>query len=224
MHHLWITELLRWVKPRLPVGYRAFIGSAPVLAIGAPMGRPDVGVQDWPDKPAVESSSSSFQATSLSGDECAPDIELAVAMLDPNTALWVEKQGRLIAAVELISPRNKDRPSARETYLARYLGYLLEGVHLLLVDVHRRPIGFSFADRIAQALSIDQASLPPPLAVSYRVGEPAATGGSYLAIWRRALKVGTILPTLALPLTIDCTVWVDLERTYSAAAVDAYVE
>ena len=29
MHHLWITELLRWVKPRLPVGYRAYIGSAP---------------------------------------------------------------------------------------------------------------------------------------------------------------------------------------------------
>jgi hypothetical protein len=26
MHHLWITELLRWVKPRLPVGYRAYIG------------------------------------------------------------------------------------------------------------------------------------------------------------------------------------------------------
>jgi hypothetical protein len=32
MHHLWTTELLRWVKPRLPEGYRAFIGAAPVLA------------------------------------------------------------------------------------------------------------------------------------------------------------------------------------------------
>ena len=29
VHHLWITELLRWVKPRLPAGYRAYIGSAP---------------------------------------------------------------------------------------------------------------------------------------------------------------------------------------------------
>ena len=57
----------------------------------------------------------------------------------------------LIAAIELISPRNKDRPSSRETYLTRYLGYLLESVHLLLVDVHRRPIGFSFADRIRRS-------------------------------------------------------------------------
>ena len=78
--------------------------------------------------------------------------------------------------------------------------------------------------RIAQELSIEQGPLPPPLAVSYRVGEPAPTGGSYLAIWRRSLKVGSNLPTLPLPLTTHSTVWVDLERTYAAAAVDAYVE
>ena len=35
MHHLWITELLRWVKPRLPAGFRAYIGAAPLLAVGA---------------------------------------------------------------------------------------------------------------------------------------------------------------------------------------------
>jgi hypothetical protein len=221
MHHIWTTELLRWVKPRLPAGYRAFIGSAPVLAIGTPKGRPNVGVQEWPD---VESSPSTLTVASSSEDDCEPDIEIAVATLDPNTALWVEKQGRLIAAIELISPRNKDRPSSRETYLGRYLAYVLESVHLLLVDVHRLPTGFSFADRIAQGLSIHQEPLPTPLAVSYRVGEPAAMGGSYLAIWRRALKAGSILPKLPLPLSVDCAVWVDLERTYAAAAADAYLE
>ena len=35
VHHLWISELLRWIKPRLPVGYRAYIGSAPTVEIGA---------------------------------------------------------------------------------------------------------------------------------------------------------------------------------------------
>jgi hypothetical protein len=48
MLHLWITELLRWVKPRLPEGYRAYIGSAPLLAAGAPTKRPDVAVRAWP--------------------------------------------------------------------------------------------------------------------------------------------------------------------------------
>jgi hypothetical protein len=224
MHHLWITELLRWVKPRLPAGYRAYIGSAPVLAIGAPGGRPDVGVGRWPADEVADAGCSTPDVSSRSGDEREPDIELAVATLDPGTSLWVEKGGRLVAAVELISPRNKDRPSAREAYLARYLGYLLESVHLLLVDVHRRPNGFSFADRLAAELSIDQEPLLSPLAVSYRVGEPAATGGRLLAIWRRALTPGSCLPTLPLPLTTYADVSVDLERTYSAAAVDAYLE
>ena len=119
MHHLWITELLRWVKPRLPAGYRAYIGTAPVLAIGAPAGRPDVGVHSWSGSSVAESGFSSTAETGRSDGECEPDIELAVATIDPNTACRVEKQGRLIAAIELISPRNKDRQSARETYLTR---------------------------------------------------------------------------------------------------------
>src|SRR5579883_1400856 len=173
LDHVWITELLRWVKPRLPAGYRAYIGSAPVLAVGMPGGRPDVGVGRWAADEVTETNCSTPEVSVGSGDEMEPDIELAVATLDPGTSLWVERGGRLVAALELISPRNKDRPSARDAYLARYLGYLLESVHLLLVDVHPRPIGFSFADRIAAELSIDQEPLPPPMAISYRVGEPA---------------------------------------------------
>ena len=96
--------------------------------------------------------------------------------------MFVESRGRLVAAPELVSPRNKDRPVARAGYLACYVSYLLEGVHLLLVDVHRRPLGFSFADRIAEELQIRQPSCPPPLAVSYRVGEPQRPGGRILAI------------------------------------------
>ncbi|HEX8203468.1 MAG TPA: hypothetical protein VF590_23530, partial [Isosphaeraceae bacterium] len=53
MHHLWITELLRWVKPRLPAGYRVYIGSAPLLAVGAPAERPDVGVRQWSTDPTM---------------------------------------------------------------------------------------------------------------------------------------------------------------------------
>jgi hypothetical protein len=72
-----------------------------------------------------------------------PDEEVAVAMLEPEMRVYVERQGRLVAAVEVISPRNKDRPVARSADLARWLGYLIDGAHLVLIDVHRRPIGFS---------------------------------------------------------------------------------
>jgi hypothetical protein len=216
MHILWITELLRWIKPRLPAGFRAYLGSAPVVAIGAPE-RPDVGVRQWSPQeagPAAGDSGTSF-------DE--PDEELAVGLLEPSTTLYVERQGALVAAVELISPRNKDRHAAQTGYASRYAGYLLEGVHLLLVDVHRRPLSFSFADQIAVQLQMPQPPLPAPLGVSYRVGGPAAVGGRMLGIWRRPLTVGQPLPLLPLPITMDTLVEVDLEQTYQRAAADAYL-
>jgi hypothetical protein len=220
MHHLWITELLRWVKPRLPVGYRAYIGSARLLAVGAPVDRPDVGVRSWSPTEATRLPGPAVAETST--DSTEPDEEIAVATLDPETTVYVERQGRLIAAVELISPRNKDRPIARSAYLARYLGYLLEGAHLVLIDVHRLPVGFSFADHIATELHLQQPSVLPPMAVSYRVGEPAATGGRLLAIWRRPMTVGDTLPPIPLPLTSEQEVTLDLDQTYARAAEDAY--
>lgn len=217
LHHLWIAELLHWLRPRLPAGYRAYIGSAPLLAIGAPARKPDLSVREWPGEPArpIEA------MTPAPGAE--PDVEVAVAAIDPGSALLVERRGRLVAAVELISPGNKDRPVAREAYLARYVGYLLDAVNLVMIDLHPRPSGFSFADRIAEALSLGQPPCPPPLAISYRVGEPAAEGGRLLAIWRRPLTVGEPLPELPLPLSIGESVPIDLDGTYNRAAADAYL-
>lgn len=222
VHHLWITELLRWIKPRLPDGYRAYIGSAPTVAIGAAAERPDGSVREWKDEPAPEVSAANALAAAPQDTE-EPDEEIAVAALDPMTSLYVEMRGRLIAAVELVSLRNKDRPVARATYVARYVGYLLQGVHLLLIDVHRRPLSFSFADSIAEELHVRQPSLPTPLAISYRVGGPAASGGKWLAIWRRTLRVGEPLPNMDLALTVKSALAVDLEQTYMRAAADAYL-
>ncbi len=179
VHQIWIVELLYWIKPRLPVGYRAYIGTSPTFAIGAPE----------------------------RGD----------------TALFIERQDRLVAAVELVSPRNRDRHSACAAYADTYVGYLLKGVNLLLVDVHRRPLQFSFADRIAEELNLEQSACPAPLAISYRVGEPALQGGRFLGIWRRPLTVDRPLPSLPLALSVEERVQVDLEETYMRAAAAAYV-
>jgi hypothetical protein len=223
VHLLWMTELLRDIKAKLPAGFRAYIGSGPALAVGAPTGRgrPDVAVRTDSQAGAAAATGASRTA----GPESAePDVEVAVATLDPDPAILVERDGRLVAAVELVSPRNKDRRVSRDTYLSRYLGYLLEGANLLLVDVHPRPSAFSFADRMGEELRLQgQPSLPAPFAVSYRVGEPAASGGRLLAVWRRSLRSGEPLPPLPLPLTTSLSVPVDLEHTYRRAAADAYL-
>ncbi len=216
VHQVWGVELLYAIKPQLPPAYRAYIGTTPTFAIGGPGdGRPDVGVRDWP--------AGGPPATLAADAGPEPDEEVAVATLATDTALLVERAGRLVAAVELVSPRNKDRPSAQAAYAAAYAGYLLRGVHLLLVDVHRRPAAFSFADEVARGLGLRQPPVPAPLAVGYRVGGPSPDGGRFLAVWRRPLAVGDPLPVMRLPLSADEWVAVDLEATYRRATEAAYL-
>ena len=215
VHQVWGVELLYAIKPQLPPAYRAYIGTTPTFAIGGPEdGRPDVRVRDWPagETPAVVSDN---------GPE--PDEEISVATLATDTALLIERSGRLVAAVELVSPRNKDRTSAQDAYAGAYAGYLLRGIHLLLVDVHRRPTGFSFADQVARALGVAQPPMPAPYAVGYRVGGSSPDGGRFLAVWRRTLVVGEALPLMRLPLSSDESVRVELEETYRRATEAAYL-
>lgn len=217
VHQIWMVELLYSLRQHLPTGYRAYIGTTPTFAIGAPDdGRPDVGVRSWPtDEPRPQGSG---------GDAgLEPDEEVAVATINPNTALMVEQGGRLVAAIELVSPRNKDRHSAQAAYTAAYAGYLLRGVHLLLVDVHRKPLAFSFADRVAAELGVAQPPLPTPFAVGYRVGGPVPTGGRFVGVWRRPLAVGEGLPSMTLALSADESVTVDLDGTYRRASEAAYL-
>jgi hypothetical protein len=215
MHIFWMTEIARALRATLPPGYRAVIGSSPLIALGVAPVKPDVGVTNGaPRQP---------QTTTPSATIPEPDLEVAIATLEEDTSVLVERDGRLVAAVELISPQNKDRPTAREQYAGRYLNYL-RGVHLLLIDIHRRPLGFSFAQLIAEGLG---ELLPAPVApstVAYRVGPAAAQGGRMLGVWQHALVIGEPLPPMPLPLTPDELVMVDLEATYSRAAADSYVE
>ena len=217
VHLVWLAQLLDWVQPRLPAGYRAYVGSVPALTIDVPNGRPDMSVRQWP-RAAPETPA----APPTAGAE--PDEEaVATFTLDPQRAVHIDLHGLLIAAIEIVSPRNKDRPAARERYLGRYAGYLRQGVHLLLIDVLPRPAGFSFADALALNLGLTQPPCPAPCAVSYRVGE-SVPDGTVLALWRRPLQVGQTLPVVPLALGPEQRVPIDLEHTYREAARRAYLD
>jgi hypothetical protein len=130
----------------------------------------------------------------------------------------------LTAAVELISRRNKDRPEARSSYGAKYLGYLHQAVNLMIVDVLPRPHGFSFPAALAESLGMSDCPAPPaPVAASYRVDGRDRKYPSRVAVWYRALTVGQPLPALPLAINPDQSVMIDLESTYLEAARRAYL-
>lgn len=221
VHPVWLTYLLEYVQERLPEGYKAFLGGVPSLTVDTGHGKPDVSVRQWGEEPAPAPAPGGTGVLE-------PDLEASVAIrLDPQRAVHVDFHGQLIAALELVSPRNKDRTDSKETYTNRYLGYLRLGVHLLLVDVLPRPKSFSFSDAITSSLGLSLPSLPPPFAAAYRVGEVVPVGndlGSLVGLWRRPLRVGQPLPTLPLPLAVHKAVEIDLEETYRRAAKRAYLD
>jgi hypothetical protein len=220
VHPIWMTYLIEYVRPRLPDGYKAFLGGVPALTVASANGKPDVGVRRWgSDRPAAGATGTAV---------LEPDLEQNIVFrLDPQRAVHIDFHGQLIAAIEIVSPRNKDRSDAKETYTNRYLGYLRFGVHLLLVDVLPKPRTFSFADAITAGVGFDLPPLPSPFAAAYRVAGEIPVGddmGSRMGVWRRPLRVGEPLPTLPLPLNMHQAVEIDLEETYQRAAKQAYLE
>lgn len=213
LHIVWQTQLLDWIQSRLPEGYRAYLGSVPALTIDANNGRPDLAVRKW-EPPKPESTVAIMPA---------PDTEaVAVFELDPQTAVHIDFHGQLVSAIEIVSPRNKDRPEARDRYLGRYLGYVRQGVHLLLIDVIPRPATFSFADALAENLHLEQPPLPVPFAVGYRVGE-SVPDGTLMAVWRRPFRVGEPLASIPLALNLQESILIDLEYTYAQSARRVYL-
>src|SRR5438132_11433077 len=95
IHQVWIVELLYWIQPRLPAGYRAYIGTTPTFAIGAPgEERPAAGVRDWPKEngPQAPAGGAATRAPQTASEE--PDQEIAAATLDGDKALLAEPRDR----------------------------------------------------------------------------------------------------------------------------------
>jgi hypothetical protein len=45
VHPLWLAYVVEWLQPRLPEGYKAFLGGVPALTVGAGKGKPHVSVR-----------------------------------------------------------------------------------------------------------------------------------------------------------------------------------
>ena len=51
-----------------------------------------------------------------------------------RTAAEISRTAEAISAVELLSPRNKDRPAARQAFAVKCVGYLQQGSNVVVVD------------------------------------------------------------------------------------------
>jgi hypothetical protein len=130
----------------------------------------------------------------------------------------------LVAAVELVSPANKDRPETRRLFAAKCASYLQARIGLVIVDVVTLRSGnmhHEVVELLRQSSDFHLVPEPDLYTVSYR---PARTGSEeQIEIWPLKLTLGEPLPTVPLPLSGGPTVRLDLDGAYSEARVQCRI-
>jgi hypothetical protein len=127
----------------------------------------------------------------------------------------------LVAAIELVSPGNKDRAETRRAFTAKCASYLQQGVGLVIVDIVTERLANLHNELIhllEQPPSFEFAEEQPLYAVAYRPRHRKT--GDEIELWLAPLTLGQPLPTMPLALRDVATVRLDLETTYTAACQD----
>jgi hypothetical protein len=127
---------------------------------------------------------------------------------------------RLVAAIELISPGNKDRPAERRACATKCASYLHQGISVILVDIvtNRRA---NLHNEFLRILEVgDALQLPPDLSLYAVAYQPLRRGArDEIDVWRFPLALGQALPTLPLGLRADLVIPVDFEAAYAEACL-----
>src|SRR3954453_21339151 len=131
--------------------------------------------------------------------------------------IYDERHGRrLVAAIELISPANKDRPESRRAFVGKVAALLLRNVCVSLVDfVTIRDFNL-YADVLEFIGGNDPAlqSKPPRLYAVTMRGRKRPRQRSLLESWFYPMHIGQPLPTLPIWLDVDLSIDLELESSY----------
>ncbi len=150
-------------------------------------------------------------------------VETELADVDEyEVRVYDTRRGRsLVAAIELISPSNKDRPEHRSQFTSKCAMLLRQGVSLVLVDVVTVRNVNLYADLLKLIDRSDRSLGTRPLA-TYAVAcrwRPRGRSG-WLETWYHELQPGLPLPCLPLWLTEHLAIPLDLEASYEQTCRD----
>ena len=211
LHGAWPGVIAFRLNAILPAGYycgpRVHLGSAMEIDVAT-------FEQDGSTAPEIDRGDTD---TALTWSPAQPTLLLEMAEPTPpeyEARIYDQRHGRrLVAAVEIVSPRNKDRPDSRDAFVSKCYALLREEVCVVIVDLVTERQANLYAEMA------ERIGAPPPsvaasaiYAVSCRGRE--VRGRWRVEAWQHELAVGSPLPTLPLWLTEREHVPLELEATY----------
>lgn len=207
-HTTWAGSIADLLNQQLPVGYFA--------------------EEQLHPSARVEIDVATFEHASTPGNVAVADRRTWAPPKAPLTAPFVIAEGiellvfssaggpQLVAAIELVSPANKDRAHTRRAFACKCASYLHAGIGLMIVDVVTSRSANLHIDLLGLiGASAAQASLTELYAASYRPARRDQV--DIVEIWPASLTIGKPLPEMPLWIGPDLAVPVDLERAYQDA-------
>lgn len=125
------------------------------------------------------------------------------------------RKRHLVAAIEIVSPSNKDRPESRSTFVAKVATLLRQGICVSIVDIVSTLDFNLYADLLSFVDGVDPAlgNDPPPLYAA-TIRTRLADQRRMMDTWYHPLAIGQSLPTLPIWLTATHAISLDLEASY----------
>ncbi len=130
----------------------------------------------------------------------------------------IEGGPRLVAAIELVSPGNKDRAEERRAFCTKCASYLHQGVSLVMVDIvtsRRANLHNEMMRLMEVGGAFEVAGESPLYAMAYR--PVRRDKRNLIEAWTVPLALGHALPVMPLSLGGDVVLPLDLESAYMDA-------
>ena len=220
LHGQWPAMMVVSLVPKLPPGYVA----GPRVHLG-PYFEIDVASfeKDEPAEVAPAGGEPEGGVATAVWAPPQPTLEVLTDLPDQDEyevrVYDLEHDRRLVAAVEIVSPGNKDRPESRRAFVAKCAALLRQDVSVAIVDVVTIRAFNLYAELLAFIGQTDPAVVPepPPLyaaACRWKSVPDAPRPRPRLQTWAYPLAVGQPLPTLPLWLADNLAVPLELEASY----------
>lgn len=212
-HHAWATVIAQYLNEKtLPPNYFA----EPEISLGPEM-EIDVATLEL-SRPSPEGAGSATALWSPPRPSIAVKVDFT--RLEGCEVRVYQDLGdaELRAAIELVSPSNKDRAGGRRTFAAKCAGYLQHGIAVVIVDIVASR-GANLHQELFDTLEVKSRRAPWKSSTNlYAVAYRAVTirNAPRVEVWPQPLALGEALPVMPLWLALDLCVPLGLEETYLA--------
>ena len=224
-HAMWPTCVVQQLRHQLPPGFaaepRVHLGTLKQIGAGALESgdRPQTGASSESGNGARATAAWTFSIPAVAVETEPPDeFEYEVRIFD------LERDRQLVAAIEFVSPANKDRPESRDAFVAKSAALLRKGVAVSVVDLVtiRR---FNLYAQLMAFVGHPDPSMTADEPSTYAASCRWVTRGTRarLEAWSHIMIIGQPLPTLPLWLADALVIPLDLEQSYEQACHDLWI-